>query len=411
MPARAGFLTLPSNLFIFAWVITTAGAGLSVQAAEAVSDSQPPKPIIRHLKHATPLPAYSGRPANSASDRGRSAASRERRAAGGLGPAGQMPANPRFASGTAGSEARPAARLRMPLEGSVVMNVPKTPEDVAAYLMHMRSIIHDYERVAVDTLIGGGGISISPASIEASRGQSLELIRRIRLTTPPAELTVAHNQLADTMAAVGDFLERPGGAAGGGLSALTQLQPLLGRLHGSLDRYHSGVSNCIAYYGLSPDLDPFHGEDEDAKQRLTGALQGMTGSLVNPPATSTPSAGKEANGALPNVGAGIGGLGGVDLNALQGLLGGMNAGALPGGSGSTAGLGALGGADVSKLGALDRLGNSNMDLKSLGNLGGQELDVLKQLMGPADASGASVGLQLDGQTAETLMNALKQLGQ
>src|SRR4029434_3360168 len=154
--------------------------------------------------------------------------------------------------------------------------------------------------------------------LEWRGGRPRELIRRTRIPTPPPELTVAHNQLADTMAAVGDFLERPGGAAGGGLAALTQLQPLLGRLHGSLDRYHTGVSNCIAFYGLSPDLDPFNGEDDDATQRLTGALHGMTGSLMNPPSASAPSAGRSTNGALPGFGASsMGGLGGIDLNALQ----------------------------------------------------------------------------------------------
>ncbi len=330
-------------------------------------------------------------------------------------PASKRAGRPRsqatFVAPESNRGARPAYRLKAPLEGGVVMNVPKTPEDVAAYLQHMRTIIHDYEKVAVDTLLGGGTLNINPATIETSRGHSLEVIQRIRVTTPPAELTVAHNQLAETMVAVGEFLERPGGAAGGGLTALTQLQPLLSRLHGSLNRYHSGVRNCIAFYGLSPDLDPFNGEDEDAKQRLSGALSGMKNSLINPPAPGAPSASSPARGPMAGFGGSPqGGLGGIDLNALQGLLGGADLGALLGGSGNgdPSALGGAAGLDFSKSGAMDRLGN--LDANSLGNLSGKELDVLKQFMGGANSGdSSSPGLQLDGNSADMLINTLKQL--
>lgn len=398
----------------------------AVSAAEQTDTDIPPKPIIRNFKQQSPLPAYKGVPASTARQGElpgrelqlkRSAASPEKQQGAAVAcPSSQVPVSARGTTyGTSQPERQnpPKVRYRlgMPLQGSVVMNVPRTPADVTKYLKRMRKIIHDYERVAVDTLLGAGKIKIDAASIEASRAQSLDVIQQIRSTTPPAQLTVAHNQLADTMAVVGDFLNNPGG---GGLSALAQVQPLFARLHGSLDRYHTGVRNCIAYYGLSPHLDPFHGEDEDAKQRLSGAIDDMKGRLANPLAASSPEAG---GGFAPGgPAAGLGGdlthaLGGLDLNALQKLLGGVDLNSLGGGLGNLdpGALGGGGGLDFSKLGALDRLGN--LDGNALGDLSSKELDTLKGLTGPAGSSSNSgwPGLQLDPQTADMLKNMLKQL--
>ncbi|HEY9869879.1 MAG TPA: hypothetical protein V6D08_11990 [Candidatus Obscuribacterales bacterium] len=409
------------------------GLAVSLPAASAAEQTDtyaPPKPIIRNFKQQSPLPGYKGAPASTArkgeipggeSQLKRSAAWPEKRQGAAVSrPSSQAPVSaPGTTYGTTQPERQSAPKVRyrlgMPLQGSVVMNVPKTPADVTKYLKRMRKIIHDYERVAVDTLLGAGKINIDAASIEASRAQSLDVIQRIRATTPPAQLTVAHNQLADTMAVVGDFLQNPGGAQGGGLSALAQVQPLFARLHGSLDRYHTGVRNCIAYYGLSPDLDPFHGEDEDAKQRLSGAIDDMKGQLANPPAASSPLPGGSVAPGGPAAGLGgdlTQGLGGLDLSALQKLLGGVDLNSLGGGLGNLD-PGALGGSgggglDFSKLGALDRLGN--LDGNALGDLSGKELDTLKGLMGPAGSSNSgSPGLQLDPQTADMLQNMLKQL--
>lgn len=401
----------------------------AVSAADKADTYNPPKPIIRNFKQQSPLPAYKGSPAGSAQKEElpggehqlkRSGASPGKRPGAAVGRQSRQP--PVSAQGTTYGTAQPERqiapkvryRLGMPLQGSVVMNVPKTPADVTKYLKRMRKIIHDYERVAVDTLLGAGKLNIDAASIEVSRAQSLDVIQRIRSTTPPAQLTVAHNQLADTMAVVGDFLQNPGGAQGGGLSALAQIQPLFARLHGSLDRYHTGVRNCIAYYGLSQDLDPFHGEDEDAKQRLSGAIDDMKGQLANPPTASSPQTGGSgvAGGPAPALGGDLTqGLGGLDLNALQKLLGGVDLNSVGGGLGNLdpgALGGGAGGLDFSKLGALDRLGS--LDGNALGDLSGKELDTLKGLMGPAGSSGSgSAGLQLDPQTTDMLQNMLKQL--
>lgn len=206
------------------------------------------------------------------------------------------------------------------LQGGVSMDAPHTPEQVTKYLLTMRGIIHDYEQIAVSSLLGAdGGVRMDAGSISAVQNHTLSMIQQIRATVPPYELKNKHNELASTLAYVSPYIENPF-QAGSGIEALSQLAPVLSRLHDTLERYHSGVRNCMAYYNLDPKLDPFYGESEDAKQRLNAALTQTKSNLLNPPSGNAESAGGDA-GSIGNLLNSLG-AGGGSLDALQGMLGG-----------------------------------------------------------------------------------------
>ncbi len=229
------------------------------------------------------------------------------------------------------------------LQGGVSMDAPHTSEQVTKYLQTMRGIIHDYEEIAVSSLLSAdGGVRMDADSIGAVQNHTLSMIEHIRSTVPPYELKNKHNELASTLAYVSPYIENPF-QAGSGIEALSQLAPVLSRLHDTLERYHSGVRNCMAFYNLDPKLDPFYGESEDAKQRLNAALNQTKSNLLNPPSGNGESTGGDA-GSIGNLLNSLG-AGGGSLDALQGMLG--------GGSG-----GSLGNGDASK-------GSQGMDLNGL----------------------------------------------
>jgi len=311
-----------------------------------------------------------------------------------------QPARPAGASayGTASAPlpgrttARPLYKLGGPLQGSVTVNVPKTPEDVAKYLAKMRVIIDRYDKVAVATLLSNGSPHVDPTRVGEARNQTIDMIQTIRAITPPAELKNRHYQLADTLAEVGDFMANPGQAEGGGLAALAQLGPMMQRLHSTIDGYHTGVRNCMAYYSLGPEHDPFAGESEEDKENVTSALQELQSGLANRPqagasrsADQAPAAGLESLGGLLGGGGSLGDLQNLDLKQLGSSLGNIDLNSL-------GGLGNLGGTDLRSLGnqsGLSRLGS--LDLNSLGQLTKGELDTLRPGDATAGASHSSNG--------------------
>jgi hypothetical protein len=175
----------------------------------------------------------------------------------------------------------------------------------------------------------------------------------------------------------------------------------------------------MAYYGLNNSYDPFGDEDQGAKAKLSGAIQGMESDMLNTGRGSpTPFGGASASG--DSSGGGLGGLGDIgqllgglglgnmDPAALQKMLGGMDSGQLGslmnslGGAGGGSGLGGTG------AGGLGRL--QGLDLDSLGKLGGSELNTLRGNDGnsgfgsPEGGGGSGGGLDLN-----SLQNMLQQL--
>ncbi len=163
-------------------------------------------------------------------------------------------------------------QIKLPLQGGVSVNVPRTPEAVAQYLLKMRGIIQQYESVAISTLLGTGGqLQINEQSTAQVRSNTIDLINRIQSIIPPAELKNEHLALAATMANIGNVLN-----AGPGSIEPASAFALLGNLHQTLEHYHTGVLTCIAYYGLSLQYDPFGAEDPHAKELLQNALSSFT---------------------------------------------------------------------------------------------------------------------------------------
>ncbi|MBX9771970.1 MAG: hypothetical protein K2X29_11390 [Candidatus Obscuribacterales bacterium] len=264
---------------------------------------------------------------------------------------------------------RPAShqvyKLGQPLTGGISVDVPRTPETVAKYLARMKKIIQDYNRVALAALSRGNSKDPSLDSLGEVTGHTVYMIRHIRAIVPPAEMKAEHNDLANTLYYFGQLAENPNSVLGSGLEGFTKLYPMLGRLSATLTNYHRGVNRVIASYKLSPSLDPFGDEDEDAKRRLSGTIDSMTGNL---------SSGKSAP---------------CDdcAGSLQQMLGGM------GGLGALGGLG--GGGDMGSLG--------NMDLGSLsGQLGNIDMSQLNKLMG--ELGGTPGGSSTDSGMSDSTNN-------
>lgn len=202
---------------------------------------------------------------------------------------------------------------RFVLQGGVEEKVPKTPEDVAKYLEKMKSIMNQYEEVATTTLMGSSGLRTDLASIETAKQHTFNLIKQINATVPPAELKDAHMQLAKTMGNVGEVL-------GGGIDSFAGLGKafsLVSEIHSTMNRYHDGVSNCIAYYKLSPSLDPFGDSPNEAQKRFLDSAAQFTGQKLPGGA-----GGGDLNSLLGGSAAG----GMPDLGAMMKMMGGMTAG-------------------------------------------------------------------------------------
>lgn len=247
-----------------------------------------------------------------------------------------------------------------PLKGGIEVNVPKTPDEVASYLRKMRRIIQSYTTTAVATLMpNGGSPRLDMATMESGRSQTIDMIAQIRAIVPPADLKDKHNQLAATLAEVNDLMVNP--PVGGGMEALGTVGPLISKVFNTFESYHTGVTACIAYYGLSPSLDPFFGENEEAK---ANALQGIDQAKSR--AAQTPGiSGLSGLGAL----GGDGQMDGQQLGDLLKALGGLS-----GSSGQALpDLGSEGGAAQ---------GQQNPDINSLlKQLGGGDAKDLNQLLG------------------------------
>ncbi len=240
--------------------------------------------------------------------------------------------------------------LKVPLTGVVTENVPKTPEEVGRYLMQMRNILDRYQELVVNTLLGTSGTKVKPNAVGAARDQLVAMIRTIHAITPPAQLKARHDQLATMLAEVDRILQNPGGAFGNVFVALEQLGPLVNRVRDTLASYHVGVKNCLSYYHLGPEYDPFAGNHDQSTSRLGAAFNNMQTKVLsgqqesdNFSSGSYPSMTGENQNARQTP---SGGLGGLDLSAFG--LGNIDPSMLQqfgsvmsGGRGSSGGLGSL----------------------------------------------------------------------
>ncbi|MBY0357634.1 MAG: hypothetical protein K2W82_06500 [Candidatus Obscuribacterales bacterium] len=201
------------------------------------------------------------------------------------------------------------------LMGGVEENVPKTPEDVSKYLRRMKEIINQYDRLVASTLLNGSTLNVNPESIEIARQQTQQLISQIRSTIPPVDLKESHGKLADTMGNVSRLLD---GGSGGGLGTLAQSMAVAQEVPSTMNTYHQAVMQCIAFYGLSPTLDPFSDEDPAMKARFAEQTERFKQQRINELSSgSNAQAGNSAGGL-----GGLGGLLGGDLGSLGSLLGG-----------------------------------------------------------------------------------------
>lgn len=327
------------------------------------------------------------------------------------------------------------------LQGGVQENVPKTPQEVENYFARMKRIITDYNQVAASILLGSGGLNTDPASIEAARVQTLTLVARIRNIVPPAELRETHATLATAMGDVGDFLATGSQA---GLMALPRAMGLIGSLQGSMDRYHSGVMQCIDNYHLELSCDPFSGEDGATKQRLNdgiakfqqqkinelqstqqspsgggdmifGSGSGLGGSLFGGNDSGGSSGGLGGLGSLFGGGGGSGGGGMPDLGGLLGGGGAAGGGAAGAGMPDLGGLlggGAGGGAGAGAAGGLGGLGSLLGGSGGGGSGGAGSLDsMIKQFTGGGGADGGQDGNGGGGGMIQQFSDMMKQLNE
>lgn len=201
---------------------------------------------------------------------------------------------------------------------SVTSPVPKTPEEISDYLLKMRRIIDRYDSTVAGTLLGSGGINSDASSINSGVSETQRLVMDINMTIPPAELKMTHGRLASTLNEVNTFLSR-GAADPASLMAATSL---CGKVHSTLEGYHSGVLQVMAKNNISAALDPFAGESQDMISKFAGGLEAFKNNKINQlMGGGANGSGGAGGGSLPDLNSlfgGGGGGGGADPSSLLG---------------------------------------------------------------------------------------------
>ena len=256
-------------------------------------------------------------------------------------------------SGNISANAQPGKKT-LTLEGGVSMDVPRTPEEVAGYLQKMRSIMENYQNVAMQSLMGNGN-RVNLAGVGNAANQTQALIQQINQITPPTELKREHTQLAAMLGTVGNYLANPSQAGGNPMQAMMVVGPLIQRVLASMEDYHAGVKDVMAYYQLGQEYDPMGGGTDEQKQNTAGALQDLSGSMMNGTLMGGMGGGSNQGGSQGSNAGGMGGLGAL-MGGMGGMMGNMGSmmGGAPGGgnnSGGSSGMPA-GMPDMGSLGSL-----------------------------------------------------------
>ena len=295
----------------------------------------------------------------------------------GYGAAGTATQGKYFPSRTANTTLKGGSFVngKFVLQGGVEEKAPETPDEITAYLKKMKAIISEFDN-SILGMMSGGMLNQDPSTMENAKASLLSFITRVRTTTPPAQLKAAHGALADSMGTLNGIIDQVQTNPMGALGSIMGFQS---QWFASMERYHTGVKNCIAYYHLSPSLDPVEEATADQKNGIMQGMQGMEARKMG----ELQGAGSSGAG---GAGAGMGGLGG-----LGGMLGGSSGG---GGMGD---LGALGG----MLGGAGGGGGGSPDIGSLmkmmggagggGGGGSPDIGSLMKMMGGAGGGGGMGG--------------------
>ena len=143
------------------------------------------------------------------------------------------------------------------LYGGVEQNVPRTPEEVTAYLIKMKAIMKEYDTLSTQLMMALVSGNKSSQLAESARNEWIRLAIKIDNTIPPAELNQSHKQLADSLRRTNSFLTTLHGYnASQKQDILLALTPVVSDLAGAALSYSTGVSTVISYYKLDPSLNP-----------------------------------------------------------------------------------------------------------------------------------------------------------
>lgn len=143
------------------------------------------------------------------------------------------------------------------LYGGVQTTVPKTPDEVTAYLIKMKAIMKEYETLSNQLLTVLMSGNVTPNSADSAINEWTRLANKIDSLMPPTELTASHKQLASALRRSSAFL-----SSSTTLSTeqkqqlLTSMVPVVSDLANSAMAYQKGVSIVINKMGLDPSLNP-----------------------------------------------------------------------------------------------------------------------------------------------------------
>lgn len=272
-------------------------------------------------------------------------------------------------------------KLNMPLKGGIEENVPYTPEEVTNYLIKMRAIVQRCRMLAAQGNLDASGLMNVMMNLQSHQQDFLSMTKRIRVTIPPRDLKETHNDLAIALGEITEVMINPQSVLSGG-DPTTEIVGRSENLDRALSHYHVAVKDCIAYYRLSDDLDPFRGEahgtnvvstiekTKEFTQGNGGGLSGLMGGLGGAGGNSAQPSGMPSMSDLMKILGSLGGLGGGSSSSAgaAGQSGGL------GDLGQLGGLGALGGSGNQSLESIDvnelmkQLGGSGIDPNSLNSI-------------------------------------------
>lgn len=197
------------------------------------------------------------------------------------------------------------------ITGGVSVDVPNTPAEVTIYLRKMELVMQKFDQLGASLVNVMSTGKASPAAASLARKEYIKLASIIDRIVPPEDLTTSHKMLANSLRTTSEFLYTMNNAQPGQQQQiLFSLMPVINELRTSTTMYKNDVDGVIAYYHLSPTLNPIR-----TKESTPGGAMGLLsqlGGMVN----SAPAQRQQQSPAA-NMG---------DLGALLGGMGGMSGG-------------------------------------------------------------------------------------
>lgn len=160
------------------------------------------------------------------------------------------------------------------LSGAVEVNVPRTPDEVTAYLVKMKAIMQEYDQLGNQLMLVVMTGAPSPQAANNARNEWVRLANKIDAIAPPTEINASHKQLAASLRKSSNFLVSIANVGPDQKQqALTAMIPVVSDLMTAATSYQQGVNSVITRMGLDPSLNPLGSQSASSGSNLNNLLK------------------------------------------------------------------------------------------------------------------------------------------